>query len=101
MIDHILGHKSNLGKLSIIKITSNIFSDHKILKFEISYNKNKCKKQKQWFPGSQVVKTLLCNARDTGSISIPGRSHIPWNEKGKLVRHKYRACTLESVTCNY
>ena len=55
MIDHILGHKSNLGKLSIIKITSNIFSDHKTLRFEISYKKISVKNKNK---GSLVVKWL-------------------------------------------
>ena len=29
------------------------------------------------FPGGPVVKNLLCNAGDTGSIPGPGRSHVP------------------------
>ena len=29
------------------------------------------------FPGGPVVKTLAANAGDTGSISGPGRSHVP------------------------
>ena len=32
------------------------------------------------FPGSSVVKNLLANARDMGSISDPGRFHIPQNK---------------------
>ena len=30
------------------------------------------------FPGGPVVKNLLYNAGDTGSIPGPGRSHMPW-----------------------
>ena len=44
-IDHILGHKSSLGKFKKIKIISSIFSDHKTIRLEINYGKN-CKKHK-------------------------------------------------------
>ena len=39
------------------------------------------------FPGGPVVKNLPANARDTGSIPDPGRSHMP--QATKLMRHKY------------
>ena len=39
-IDHILGHKSRLGKFKKIEIVSNIFSDHNAMRLEISYRKN-------------------------------------------------------------
>ena len=29
-----------------------------------------------------MVKNLPCNARDTGSIPGPGRSHMPWDKIG-------------------
>ena len=33
----------------------------------------------EWgFPGSSVVKNPPCNARNTGSIPVSGRSHMPW-----------------------
>ena len=38
-IDHILGHKSSLGKFKKIEIVSSIFSDHNIMRLEISYRK--------------------------------------------------------------
>ena len=31
------------------------------------------------FPGGAVVKNPPANARDTGSIPGPGRSHMPWS----------------------
>ena len=31
------------------------------------------------FPGDPVVKNPPANAGDTGSISGPGRSHMPWS----------------------
>ena len=36
-IDHILGHKSSLGKFLKIEIMSSIFSDHNVVKLYISY----------------------------------------------------------------
>ena len=38
-IDHILGHKSNLGKFKKIEIISSIFSDHNAMRQYINYKK--------------------------------------------------------------
>ena len=38
-IDHILGHKSSLGKLKKIEIISVIFSDHNAVRLDVSYGK--------------------------------------------------------------
>ena len=35
-IDHILGHKSNPGKFKNIEILSSIFSDHSVIKLDLS-----------------------------------------------------------------
>ena len=40
-IDHILGHKSSLGKFLKIEIISSIFSDHKVVRLEVNYRKKK------------------------------------------------------------
>ena len=45
-IDHILGHKSSLGKFKKIKIISGIFSNHNTMRLEIIYRKKKSKKHK-------------------------------------------------------
>ena len=45
-IDHILGHKSNLGKFKKTEIISSIFSDHNIMRLEINYRKKTVKKHK-------------------------------------------------------
>ena len=44
-IDHILGHKSSLGKFLKIEIVSSIFSDHNIMILEIHYKKKDIKKK--------------------------------------------------------
>ena len=40
-IDHILGHKSSLGKLKNIKIIPNVFSDHNAVRLDINYRKKR------------------------------------------------------------
>ena len=40
-IDHILGYKSSLGKFKKIEIISSIFSDHSVVRLDISYRKKK------------------------------------------------------------
>ena len=40
-IDHILGHKSSLGKFKKTEIVSNILSDHNAMRLEINYRKKK------------------------------------------------------------
>ena len=44
--DHILGHKSSLGKFTKIEIISSIFSDHNAMRLDINYRKKICKKYK-------------------------------------------------------
>ena len=41
-IDHILGHKSSLGKLKKIEIISRIFSDHNAVRLDVNY------RRRQW-----------------------------------------------------
>ena len=36
-IDHILGHKSSLGKFKNIEIISGIFSDHNVVRLDVNY----------------------------------------------------------------
>ena len=49
-IDHILGHKSSLGKFKKIEIIPSIFSDHNAVRLALNY--------RQGFPGGSVVKNL-------------------------------------------
>ena len=42
-IDHIVGHKSSLGKLEKIEIVSSIFSDHNAMRLDINYTKKSVK----------------------------------------------------------
>ena len=47
-IDHILGHKSSLGKFKKIEIISIIFSNNNTMRLEISYRKNTVKNKNSW-----------------------------------------------------
>ena len=47
-IDHILGHKSSLGKFKKTEIVSSIFSDHNAMRLEINYRKNTVKNTNTW-----------------------------------------------------
>ena len=40
-IDHILGHKSSLGKFKKIKIISSVFSDHNVVRLDLNYRRKK------------------------------------------------------------
>ena len=39
--DHILGHKSSLGKFKKIEIIPSIFSDHNAVRLDVNYRKKK------------------------------------------------------------
>ena len=56
-IDHILGHKSSLGKFKKIEIVSSIFSDPHTMRLEINYRKKTVKNTNQ-FSGARTFPTL-------------------------------------------
>ena len=41
--EHLLGHKSSLGKLKKIEIVSSIFCDHSAMRLDINYRKKTIK----------------------------------------------------------
>ena len=47
-IDHILGHKSSLGKCKKIEIVSSIFPDHNTMRLGINYRKKTVKTPNPW-----------------------------------------------------
>ena len=56
-IDHILGHKSSLGKFQTIEIISSIFSYHNAMRLDINYRKKTVKNTNTW----RLNNTLLNN----------------------------------------
>ena len=63
-IDHILGHKSSLGKFEKIEIVSSIFSDHNTMRLDINYRKKTVKYKNTW----RLNNTLLNNQEITEEI---------------------------------
>ena len=55
-IDHILGHKSSLGKFKKIEIIPSTFSDHDAMRLEINYRGKKRKKHKHMEAKQYVTK---------------------------------------------
>ena len=47
-IDHILGHKSSLGKLKQTEIIPSIFSDHNTLRLDLNYRRKTIKNFNIW-----------------------------------------------------
>ena len=63
-IDHILGHKSSLGKFKKIEIVSGIFSDHNAMRLDINYRKKSVRNTNTW----RLNDTLLNNQEITEEI---------------------------------
>ena len=59
--DHILGHKSRLGKFKTIEIIPSIFSDHNVVKLDVNYRRKSIKNSNIW----GLNNTLLNNQRIT------------------------------------
>ena len=47
-IDHILGHKSSLGKLKKTEIIPSIFSDHNAVRLDVNYRRKNIKNSNMW-----------------------------------------------------
>ena len=63
-IDHILGHKSSLGKFKKIEIVSSIFSNHNPMRLDINYRKKNVKNTNTW----RLNNALLNNQKITEEI---------------------------------
>ena len=77
-IDHILGHKSSLGKFKKIEIISSIFSDHSAMRLEINYRKKKktVKNTNTW----RLNSALLNNQEITEEIKEEIKKYIETND---------------------
>ena len=47
-VDHILGHKSSLGKFKKIEIIPSIFSDHNVVRLDLNYRRKTTKNSNIW-----------------------------------------------------
>ena len=82
-IDHILGHKSSLGKFKKIEIISSVFSDHNSMRLDINYreknvkNTNTCK----------LNNTLLNNQKITEEIKEEIKKYLETNDTENTTIH--------------
>ena len=65
-IDHILGHKSSVGKFKIIEIIPSIFSDHNAVRLDVNYRRKTIKNPNIW----RLNNSLLNNQQITEEIKI-------------------------------
>ena len=76
-IDHILGHKSSLGKFKKTEIVSSIFSDDNTMRVDINYRKKKpVKNTNTW----RLNNTLLNNQEITEEIKEEIKKYLETND---------------------
>ena len=63
-IDHILGHKSSLGKFKNSEIIPSILSDHNAVRLDLNYRRKTIKNSNRW----RLNRTLLNNQKITEEI---------------------------------
>ena len=75
-IDHILGHKSRLGKFKKTEIIPSMFSDHNAVRLDINYMRKTIKNSNIW----RLNNTLLNNQQITEEIKTEIKICIEMNE---------------------
>ena len=65
-IDHILGHKSSLGKFRKTEVISSIFSDHNLVRLDVNYRKKTIKNTNIW----RLNNILLNNQHKEGDGTL-------------------------------
>ena len=75
-IDHILGHKSSLGKFKKIEIIPSIFSDHNTVRWDIKYRRKTIKNSNIW----RLNNMLLNNQQIAEEIKKEIKIWIEMNE---------------------
>ena len=82
-IDHILGHKSNLGKFKKIEIVSSNFSDHSAMRLDINYRKITVNNTNTW----RLNNTLLNNQEITEEIQEEIKKYLETNDNENMITH--------------
>ena len=75
-IDHILGHKSSLGKFKKTEIIPSIFSDHNAVRLDLNYRRKTIKNSNIW----RLIKMLLNSQQITEEIKKEIKICIGTNE---------------------
>ena len=70
-IDHILGHKSSLGKFKKLEIIPSIFSDHNAVRLDLNYRRKTIKNSNIW----RMNNMLLNNQQITEEIKKNQNMH--------------------------
>ena len=74
--DHILGHKSSLGKFKNFEIVSSFISDHKTMRLGINYRKKSVKNNNTW----RLNNTLFNNEEITEEIKEKTKKYLETND---------------------
>ena len=82
-IEHILDHKSDLGKFKKIEIISSIFSDHNVVRLDIKYRKKTIKNTNIWMSNN----TLLHNQQIMEEIKKEIKIFIKIDENKNTTTH--------------
>ena len=91
-IDHILGHKSSLGKFKKIEIVSSIFSDHNAMRLDINYRKKSVKNTNTW----RLNNTLHNNQEITEEIKEEIKKYLETNDNENTNDPKPTGCSISS-----
>ena len=83
-IDHILDHKSSLGKYKKTEILSSIFSDNNALRLHISYRKKSVKNTNTW----RLNNMLLNNQEITEEIKEKIKKYLETNDNENMTIQK-------------
>ena len=75
-IDHILGHKSSLGKYEKMEIVSSIFSNYNTMRLDINYRKKSVRNTNTW----RLNNTLLNNQEVTEEIKEEVKKYLETND---------------------
>ena len=84
-IDHILGHKSSLGKFKKIEIIPVIFSDHSAVRLDLNYRKKIIKNSNIW----RLKNMLLNNQQIIEEIKKEIKICIEMNENENTTTQTY------------
>ena len=80
-MDHILGHKSSLGKFKNIEIIPSVFSDHNAVRLDLNYRRKTVKNSNIW----RLNNTLLNNQQITEEIKKEIKICIETNENENTI----------------
>ena len=84
-IDHILGHKSSLGKFKKIEIVSSIFSDRNVMRLDMNYRKNSVNNTNTW----RLNNTLLNDQEVTEEIKEEMKKYLETNDNENTTTQTY------------